>query len=44
MCYISSDNMAHVEWTNKTDLVRANTSGPDLASLYGWFQGLITSS
>ena len=43
MCYISSDNMAHVEWTNKTDLVGANTSGPDLASLYGWFQGLITS-
>jgi hypothetical protein len=43
MCYISSDNMAHVEWTNTTDLVKANASGPDLASLYGWFHGLITS-
>jgi hypothetical protein len=43
MCYISSDNMAHVEWTNTTDLVKANASGPDLASLYGWFQGLLTS-
>ncbi len=43
MCYTSSDNMAHVEWTNTTDLVKANASGPDLASLYGWFHGLITS-
>jgi serine/threonine-protein kinase len=43
MCYISSDNMAHVEWTNTADLIKANASGPDLASLYGWFHGLITS-
>ncbi|MGD1109016.1 MAG: hypothetical protein ABR885_01830 [Mycobacterium sp.] len=43
ICYTSNDNMAHVEWTNNTDLVKANTSGPDLASLYGWFQGLITT-
>jgi hypothetical protein len=43
MCYISSDNMAHVEWTNTPDLIKANASGPDLASLYGWFQGLLTS-
>jgi hypothetical protein len=43
MCYISSDNMAHVDWTNTPDLIKANASGPDLASLYGWFHGLITS-
>jgi hypothetical protein len=43
MCYVSSDNMAHVEWTNTADLIKANASGPDLASLYGWFHGLITS-
>ena len=43
MCYTSSDNMAHVEWTNTTDLVRANASGPDMASLYGWWHGLLTT-
>ena len=44
MCYTSNDNMAHVEWTNTPDLVKANASGPDMASLYGWWHGLITTA
>jgi hypothetical protein len=44
ICYTSSDNMAHVEWTNTPDLVRANASGPDMATLYGWWHGLITTA
>ncbi|MGZ4563000.1 MAG: hypothetical protein ACXVX6_05350 [Mycobacterium sp.] len=43
MCYTSSDNMAHVEWTNTTDLVKVDASGPDMATLYGWWHGLITT-
>lgn len=44
ICYTSSDNMAHVEWTNIPDLVKINASGPDMASLYGWWHGLITTA
>ncbi len=33
MCYTSSDNMAHVEWTNIPDRVKVNASGPDMTSL-----------
>ena len=44
MCYTTNDNMAHVEWTNTTDRVKANASGPDMASLYGWWHGLITTA
>ena len=44
MCFTSSDNMAHVEWTNVPDRVKINASGPDMASLYGWWHGLVTTS
>ena len=44
ICYTTNDNMAHVEWTNTPDLVKANASGPDMATLYGWWHGLITTS
>ena len=44
MCYTSSDNTAHVEWTNIPDRVKINASGPDMASLYGWWHGLVTTS
>jgi hypothetical protein len=44
ICYTSGGNMAHVEWTNTPDLVKANASGPDMASLYGWWHGLITTA
>jgi hypothetical protein len=44
ICYTSSDNMAHVEWTNTPDRIKANASGPDMASLYGWWHGLITTA
>jgi hypothetical protein len=44
ICYTSNDNMAHVEWTNTADLLKANASGPDMASLYGWWRGLVTTS
>ena len=44
ICYTTNDNMAHVEWTNTPDLVKANASGPDMASLYGWWHGLITTA
>jgi hypothetical protein len=44
ICYTSSDNMAHVEWTNTPDRVKANASGPDMASLYGWWHGLVTTA
>jgi hypothetical protein len=44
ICYTSSDNMAHVEWTNIPDLVKINASGPDMASLYGWWHGLVTTA
>jgi hypothetical protein len=43
MCYTTNDNMAHVEWTNTTDRIKANASGLDMASLYGWWHGLITT-
>ena len=44
ICYTSSDNMAHVEWTNTHDLVKVDASGPAMASLYGWWHGLITTA
>ena len=44
ICYTSSDNMAHVEWTNIANQVKINASGPDMASLYGWWHGLVTTS
>ena len=44
ICYTTNDNMAHVEWTNTSDVLRANASGPDMASLYGWWHGLITTA
>ncbi|OBF87915.1 hypothetical protein A5791_18470 [Mycobacterium sp. 852002-51163_SCH5372311] len=44
ICYTTNDNMAHVEWTNTPDRIKANASGPDMASLYGWWHGLITTA
>jgi hypothetical protein len=44
MCYTSSDNMAHVEWTNIPAQVKIDAAGPDMASLYGWWHGLVTTS
>jgi hypothetical protein len=44
ICYTSSDNMAHVEWTNIPAQVKIDAAGPDVASLYGWWHGLVTTS
>jgi hypothetical protein len=44
ICYTSSDNVAHVEWTNIPAQVKIDAAGPDMASLYGWWHGLVTTS
>jgi hypothetical protein len=44
ICYTSSDNMAHVEWTKIPAQVKIDAAGPDMASLYGWWDGLVTTS
>lgn len=43
MCYTSNDNTAHVEWTNTAVLLKVDASGPDMATLYGWWHGLVTA-